>query len=241
VHSIAATLDWDLRQPRDENEVGKKSKPRDDKEAEEIWKGFWTACPDGPVFLPSTPFSASLQPVVETYRSLSSAAANDHERDHAKGILCGAKQQASQIAAWIVDPATAKTDHGCWAIYRLLVSEVNALRWSAFGALASCLVLVLVVYAFPAPGGDNFLLLGLAQMLLAGMITAYAVISLERSKYISRVLCNTSERVEFSWTYFAYLLAPVLLMAIAVAILEAPGVLAWGNGLMSLLKYIGLF
>jgi hypothetical protein len=30
-------------------------------------------------------------------------------------------------------------------------------------------------------------------------------------------------------------------MAIAVAILEAPGVLAWGNGLMSLLKYIGLF
>ena len=240
VHSIAATLDWNLRQSRDENEAGQKSKSRD-KEAEKIWKGFWTACPDGPVFLPSTPFSASLQPVVETYRSLWGNAADEAERKHADGILSGAKQQASQIAAWITDPASAQTNHGSWAIYRLLVSEVTSLRWSSFGALASCLVLVLVVYAFPAPGADNFLLLGLAQMLLAGMITAYAVISLERSKYISRVLSNTSERVAFSWTYFAYLLTPVLLMAIAAAILEAPGVLAWGNGLMSLLKYIGLF
>jgi hypothetical protein len=224
VHSTAATLNWSVQRAHGA------------RKANGIWKQFWSACPSGPVFLPNTPFSASLQPVLETYRSLNSgdtvAQANE--------ILCDATEQAGQIAAWIKDPSSEKSAVGIWAIYRLLVSEVNALRWSVFGALLSCLVLVLVVYAFPAPGADNFLLLGLALMILAGLITAYSVTSLERSQCISRVLCDTSATIEFSWTYFAYLLSPVLLLAIAVAILEMPGVLVWGNGLMAMLKYIGL-
>jgi hypothetical protein len=118
---------------------------------------------------------------------------------------------------------------------------VSGLRWSAFGALFSCLAIVVLIYAFPAPGADNFLLLALGLMLLAGLMTACAVMSLERSRWISRVLCNTSERVEFSWSYFTYLLAPVLLLAIAIAIVEEPGVLVWGNGLMAILRYTGLF
>ena len=198
--------------------------------AERRWKAFWSAW-SGPVFLSKTPFSASLQPVIEIERTL------PPER---RVLFCGAAAQAQQIAAWIKGNHAEEAPFGVWAIYRLLVSEVSSMRWSVFGALFSCLALVLVVYEFPAPGADNFLLLGLVLMLLAGLITAYSVISLERSKWISRVLCNTSERVEFSWTYFAYLLAPVLLLAIAIAIVELPGVLVWGNGVMSLLRYIGL-
>ena len=226
LHSFAATLDWTVQRTHSA------------RKADRIWKEFWSACSNGPVFLPSTPFSASLQPVIETYRSLNRVAT----REQANEILSNAKEQASQIVAWIRDPSSCQNAAvGIWAIYRLLVSEVNALRWSIFGALLSCLVLVIVVYAFPAPGADNFLLFGLAMMILAGLIMAYAVTSLERSKCISRVLCNTSETIEFSWTYFAYLLSPALLMAIAVAILEMPGVLVWGNGLMAMVKYIGLF
>jgi len=224
VHSSAATLDWSVEREHGLKAIG-------------IWKQFWSACPNGPVFLPSTPFSASLQPVIETYQSLN----NKETEQQAIEILCGAAEQAGQIAAWIKDPSSKKNAVGIWAIYRLLVSEVNALRWSVFGALLSCMALVIVVYAFPAPGADNFLLLGLALMILAGLITAYAVTSLERSKCISRVLCNTSEKIEFSWTYFAYLVSPALLLALAVAILEMPGVLVWGNGLMAMLRYIGLF
>jgi hypothetical protein len=224
LHSSAATLDWSLQRQHGLKANG-------------IWKQFWSACPNGPVFLPSTPFSASLQPVIETYQSLN----NPQTKGQANEILCDTVDQAGQIAAWIKNPSGEKGAIGIWAIYRLLVSEVNALRWSVFGALFSCMTLVIVVYAFPAPGADNFLLLGLALMILAGLITAYAVTSLERSKCISRVLCDTSAKVEFSWTYFAYLVSPVLLLALAVAILEMPGVLVWGNGLMAMLKYIGLF
>jgi hypothetical protein len=225
LHSLAATLDWTVQ------------RTHGTLEADKIWKEFWSACPNGPVFLPNTPFSASLQPVIETYQSLNGGAT----KALASRILSDAKEQSGQIVGWIKEPCGDKPAVGIWAIYRLLVSEVNALRWSVFGALFSCLTLVLVVYAFPAPGADNFLLLGLALMILAGLITAYAVTSLERSKCISRVLCNTSEKVEFSWTYFAYLVSPALLLALAVAILEMPGVLVWGNGLMAMLKYIGLF
>jgi hypothetical protein len=211
----------------DENKENKVKDADGVSQAEKTWAQFWNGWTRTPVILANTPFAASLQAMVEYSGTVS--------------LFCDDKEQAKRIKDWIEGKCGSDCSLGGWAIYRLLVSEVSSLRWSAFCALFSCLALVVLVYAFPAPGADNFLLLGLGLMLLAGLITAYAVVSLERSKCISRVLCNTSEKSTFSWTYFGYLMAPVLLLAIAIAIVDVPGVMVWGNGLMALLKYIGVW
>jgi hypothetical protein len=227
LHTFAATLNWS---------VSRRGNPD--------WQLFWNDWPRGPTLLANTPLAASLQPAVDADRLVQRAEAGrkpEPSSPKSRRLLCPALEQAQQIVGWVEGTPDDNSADRVWAIYRLLVSEVSGLRWSAFGALFSCLAIVIVIYAFPAPGADNFLLLALGLMLLAGLITAYAVMSLERSRWISRVLCNTSERVEFSWSYFSYLLAPVVLLAIAIAIVEEPGVFVWGNGLMSILKYAGLF
>jgi hypothetical protein len=125
------------------------------------------------------------------------------------------------------------------AVFTLLATEISVYRWSVAGAVLCTLASVGAVYLFPIEA-DRLLLLNLAILAALGVAAGYVATAFERDELLSNILCNRQPRRRFSAPLFAFIAAPFVVFALAVAIANVPGVVDWGGGLLQLLGALGV-
>jgi hypothetical protein len=123
--------------------------------------------------------------------------------------------------------------------FALFVTEIANFRWSIIGTVLCCLASVAVVYLFPVEA-DLLLLMNLAAMGSAGVICGYGCMVFEADEVLSSVLCNRSKTVRLSTTIFGLLVAPFLALAAAIHVIDIPGVVDWGDGILALVRAAGV-
>ncbi|MBD8527868.1 hypothetical protein [Pseudomarimonas arenosa] len=123
-------------------------------------------------------------------------------------------------------------------ISAVLADMVQGLRHGLYLGFGQALLLVALGYAYPVTSRDSILLFTLAMLVMGSLLSAYALLRLERSRVVSRLLCDTDEHLQLSWPLIMALLTPAFAFLAAIMVLEVPGVLAWGAGLLGPLTAI---
>jgi hypothetical protein len=126
-----------------------------------------------------------------------------------------------------------------YALFALFATEISVFRWSIVGAVLCAMASVLVVYLFPIEA-DLLLLVNLAALCLSGAVCGYGCMVFEGDELLSNVLCNRSKKVQLSTALFALIAAPFLALAVAVMVVDIPGVVDWGDGILALVHALGL-
>jgi hypothetical protein len=126
-----------------------------------------------------------------------------------------------------------------FALFALFVTEISVFRWSIVGAVLCAMSSVLVVYLFPVEA-DLLLLVNLTALAFAGLVCGYGCMVFEGDEVLSNVLCNRSKKVRLSTTLFGLIAAPFLVLAIAITVIDIPGVVDWGDGILALVHALGI-
>jgi hypothetical protein len=126
-----------------------------------------------------------------------------------------------------------------YALFALFATEISVFRWSIVGAVLCAMASVLVVYLFPIEA-DLLLLVNLACLSLSGAVCGYGCMIFEGDELLSNVLCNRSKKVQLSTALFALIAGPFLALAVAIMVVDIPGVVDWGDGILALVHALGL-
>ncbi len=141
----------------------------------------------------------------------------------------------AEISQQYVDSLTHRTIAATLAAYL-----VRRIRLCFYGAFVAAGALIACGYAWPISARDGLLLVALGYLLLGAFGFCYALIWCERNEALSRLLSNTSGRTDISWTFISAFLTPFVILALAIVVLEMPGVMQWGGGLIRpILEHVG--
>lgn len=148
------------------------------------------------------------------------------------------------LADWqnLLEAALSRGQDGTeirYALYAFFATEISIFRWSVVSAVLCAMASVLVVYLFPIEA-DLLLLVNLAALALCGVICGYGCMVFEGDEVLSSVLCNRSKRIRLSTTLFGLIAAPFIALAIAITVIDIPGVVDWGDGILALIYALGI-
>ena len=185
--------------------------------------GRWAADADTPVAFAATPVVA--RPALTG--------------EYGKDLLT--REPVQRWAQWLGELLFRGRNEGrhYLALLVLLASEMSLLRWAAAGAVTCALTSVLIAYLYPIEA-DTLLLLNLLLLAGTGGFCAYVTVVFERDEVLSNVLCDRSKKTEFSIPYFTAICLPFVVLTIAVAVVEIPGVVDWAGGWIAMLRSLGL-
>lgn len=124
------------------------------------------------------------------------------------------------------------------ALYLLFASEVSQIRWATFSSAICSLTVAAFAYFYPVSGADVFVLFNLVLLALTGLFAGNSATELERDEVMSNILCNRSSKLEVSSSLFRYVAFPFVVLAVMLAIVNVPGVLSWGDGLLKALLHL---
>jgi hypothetical protein len=126
-----------------------------------------------------------------------------------------------------------------FALFALLVSELSLFRWIAVGAVLSAFASVGIVFFYPIEA-DTLLILNLLILALAGLLCAYLAVVFERDGVLSNVVCNRPQKAQISVGLFSFIASPFVALAVAIALVEIPGVVDWAGGLFVMVRTLGI-
>ncbi len=128
-----------------------------------------------------------------------------------------------------------KREAAARALYTLLASSMTLYRWCVFGCAGSVIAAATMVYLFPVTDADILLLLNLGVLLVIGVHSGFTTMRYESDELLSNVLCNQEKQMKFSYALFGFVAFPFILLMVAIAITQIPGVLNWSGGILDLL------
>jgi hypothetical protein len=126
-----------------------------------------------------------------------------------------------------------------FALFALLVSELSLFRWIAVGAVLSAFASVAIVFFYPIEA-DTLLILNLLILALAGVLCAYLAVVFERDGVLSNIVCNRPQKAQISVGLFSFIASPFVALAVAIALVEIPGVVDWAGGLFTMVRTLGI-
>jgi hypothetical protein len=126
-----------------------------------------------------------------------------------------------------------------FALFALLVSELSLFRWIAVGAVLSAFASVGIVFFYPIEA-DTLLILNLLILALAGLLCGYLAVVFERDGVLSNVVCNRPQKAQISVGLFSFIASPFVALAVAIALVEIPGVVDWAGGLFAMVRTLGI-
>ena len=121
------------------------------------------------------------------------------------------------------------------ALFALVASSMTIYRWCVLGCAASALASATIIYLFPVMDADSLLLLNIAFLLAIGVHSGFSTVRYEANELLSNVMSNRPKAMQFSLPLFGFVAFPFVMLVIAIAITQIPGVLTWGDGIFDLL------
>ena len=127
---------------------------------------------------------------------------------------------------------------GLRALYAFLCSEMANYQFAILGVALATIASSGIVYLYPVSRATVLIGLNLLALLIAGVYSAFKTLRFEGDIVLSNVLCNRSQKKEWSLSLFIFIVLPFVVIAIALGIQQIPGVLSVGDGLVNaLLKW----
>ncbi len=161
----------------------------------------------------------------------------DHADDSDSSVEKAGRAWASELSKimyqGVIDSRTR------FALFALLVSELSLFRWIAVGAVLSAFASVGIVFFYPIEA-DTLLILNLLILALAGLLCGYLAVVFERDGVLSNVVCNRPQKAEISVGLFSFIASPFVALAVAIALVEIPGVVDWAGGLFAMVRTLGI-
>jgi hypothetical protein len=96
-----------------------------------------------------------------------------------------------------------------------------------------------IVFFYPIEA-DTLLILNLLILALAGLLCGYLAVVFERDGVLSNVVCNRPQKAEISVGLFSFIASPFVALAVAIALVEIPGVVDWAGGLFAMVRTLGI-
>jgi hypothetical protein len=125
------------------------------------------------------------------------------------------------------------------ALFLLLASEMSIFRWLVLATLVSTLASVLMIYLFPIEA-DILVGINLLILVAIGLMSGFMAATFEGDGVLSNILCNRPKKAAWSNSLFGFIAAPFSVLAVAILIVELPGVIDWGGELISLVTALGV-
>jgi hypothetical protein len=125
------------------------------------------------------------------------------------------------------------------ALFLLLASEMSVFRWLVLATLVSSLASILMIYLYPIEA-DILVGFDLLILIAIGLLSGFMAATFEGNGVLSNILCNRPKKAAWSNSLFSFIAAPFAVLAIAILIVEMPGVIDWGGGILSLIASLGV-
>jgi hypothetical protein len=135
-------------------------------------------------------------------------------------------------AAITIAPFTSK---GLTALYALFAVEIWVYQLCVAGVVVAAIASGAIVYLFPVSQATPLIVLNMIVLSITGLYSAYKTTQFEGDVVLSSILCNRSEKREWSIQLFAGVILPFVALAILIGIGQTPGVLDVGQGVVEAL------
>jgi hypothetical protein len=195
--------------------------------------GLWTGGSEMPNSFPATPVLATGCPAASLSQDIWTGATIPADA----GIEDAGEAWASELSKILYRGMVNSRSR--FALFALLVSELSLFRWIAMGAVLSAFASVGIVFLYPIEA-DTLLMLNLLILTLTGLICAYLAVMFERDGVLSNIVCNRPQKAEFSFGLFAFIAMPFVVLSVAIALIEIPGVVDWAGGLFVMMRSLGV-
>jgi hypothetical protein len=96
-----------------------------------------------------------------------------------------------------------------------------------------------IVFFYPIEA-DTLLILNLLILAVAGLLCAYLAVVFERDGLLSNVVSNRPQKPQISVGLFSFSASPFVALAVAIALVEIPGVVDWAGGLFVMVRTLGI-
>jgi len=142
----------------------------------------------------------------------------------------------SNVIAALNNPAANRAQVG--ALYALFADEMFSYRLTIAGLIVCTLASSLIVYLFPVSHATPLIAINMFLLLGGGVYSAYCAVQFEGDLILSSLLCNRKRERQWTWTLFASIVAPFVVLAIIVGVVQIPGVADAGGSVLD--KVFGL-
>jgi hypothetical protein len=142
----------------------------------------------------------------------------------------------SNVTVALNNPAANRAQMG--ALYALFADEMFGYRLTIVGLIVCTLASSAIVYLFPVSHATPLIAINMLLLLGGGVYSAYCTVQFEGDLTLSSLLCNRKRERQWTWTLFASIVAPFVVLAIIVGVIQIPGVADAGGSVLD--KLFGL-
>ncbi|MEO5625067.1 MAG: hypothetical protein ABIQ70_03535 [Dokdonella sp.] len=111
-------------------------------------------------------------------------------------------------------------------------TEISLMRDMQFLAVWIPVQSVLMIYASPVPAQAFYLAFNLGMAVVSVFLIQVSVLRLERDEQLSQAFCRSDQKIHFGAMMLTYMIAPVLVVALAVMLALQPGMRDWYDALL---------